>query len=226
MKGDASVKWLKLDKNPEVTGHIAYYYSDQKAELPIRGIRKQCDSKADPNIETRTYGLFTTCMPPARKNIVERGDSYLFLFTKWKGQRMFTGYYELDEYIDTGLTPKANGKDRKFRDLALRAKRLHFVRNGIPLEGDRWKVITADSFNNGHIDAYGPRDFKQIDADMTRRLKKMLDKQQDITNEYVKEIKRLEEENFRNYGYRYPSWLRKEGFSDEHIRGFIKIEGS
>jgi hypothetical protein len=222
MPENTSVAWKVIENNPKTTGHIAYYYSDSKADLPVRGIRKKWDSKADPNIETKTYGLFSTCMPPARKNMVTNRDSYIFFFTKWRGQRMFTGYYELGYFVDTGIIPTANGKARKFPDYALLAKRTHFVRNGIPLTGDRWSIITEDSFNDGVIDGYGPRDFKQIDSKLTNLLKSKLDEQKDITGEYVKEIYRLENENLQKYGYKYPSWKRREGFTKDDFKEFIK----
>ena len=223
MAGNRAVHWQKLDTNSQQpTGHIAYYYSDQEAELPVRGVRKQWDSKADPNFETRTYGLFSTCMPPARKNIVDRSDSFIFFFTNWKGQRIFTGYYELGHYIDTGITPRANGKARSFRDFALRAKRVHFVKVGIPLIGRRWSKITIESFQDDVIDAYGPRDFKKIDSAITQRLRQMLDRQKDSTEEYIRELRKLEKENLEKHDFRYPSWHRIEAFSETDFGAFVK----
>lgn len=216
------VNWVEIPKNNAILGHIATYYSDQKANLPVRGIRKKWDSKADPNIETKTYGLFTTCMPSARKNIVENNESYIFFFTHWKGQRLFTGYYELGSYVITGLKPRAKGKPRNYPDYALLAKRMHFVRNGIPLTGKLWSGIKLENFKGDHIDGYGPRNYTKIDEQTTLALKEMLDKQEDASNEYIEEMHKLEEENLKKYNYRYPSWQRKQGFRELDFGGFIK----
>lgn len=218
----AKVVWKQIEKNTETTGHLAYYYSNDGSELPVRAVGKKWDNKSDPNIETKSYGMFSTCMPPARKNMVMRGDSYIFFFTYWKEQRILTGYYELEKYVDTGITPTAAGKPRKFKDYALLAKRTHFVRNGIPLTGEKWKKITAKSIKSSEIKGYGPRDFTKIDSEITMLLKNLLDQQKDITEEYVKEIHRLEDENLKNFGKRYPTWKREKGFSTNDFGDFIQ----
>lgn len=222
MPGKKTVDWQTLEKPSASTGYVAYYYSDQDATLPVRGIRKQWDSKADPNIETKTYGVFTTCMPSARRNMVEQADSYIFFFTHWKGQRMFTGYYELDSFVKTGITPRANGRSLSFLDYGLRAKKVHFISEGIPLVGPRWSRITADSIGENSIDAYGPRDFSRISSDVVVKLKALLDSRPNATEKYINEIKNLENDNLRNHGFRYPSWMRKNGFTENDIPGFIK----
>jgi hypothetical protein len=184
--------------------HIAYYYSDQQANLPVRAVRKK-----DPSIETKTYGYYTMCMLSARRNIVKRSDSYIFFFTNWKGGRIFTGYYELDEYI-----PRANGIDQSF---ALRAKKIHFIRNGIPLVGKRWSKITVESIKKDFIDAYGPRGYKQIDTIITVRLKELLDAKENIVQEYIRELDRLKDENLSLSGFKDPCQERKDGFTNEDI---------
>ncbi len=218
------IKWKKIDRSKEISAHIAYYYSDQKAKLPVRGVRKNRDNKADPNIETKTYGLFTTCMPPARKNMVLNGNWYIFFFTNRNKQRMFTGYYELDKYMITGITPRNSKGPYRFADYALLAKKTHFVREGIPLTGKIWSKITDDAINEDGIQGYGPRDSKSIPSVLAKKLKEKLDEQEDITYEYVKEIHKFEEENLLNSDgkYRYPSWERRKGFSKNDIAGFLK----
>lgn len=220
----SKVKWSQIERSKEISAHIAYYYSDQKAKLPVRGIRKNRDNKADPNIETKTYGLFTTCMPPARKNMVNHGNWYIFFFTKRGKQRMFTGYYELEKYLDTGIVPRNKGGEYHFADYALLAKKTHFVREGIPLVGELWSGISDDAFTNEGIAGYGPRDSKEITSALAKKLKKKLAEQEDITEEYVAEIHELENKNFElsDKKYKYPSWERKNGFTNKDIGSFIK----
>ena len=194
-------EWKKIKKSEKITGHIATYYSNDKAKLPVRDVKKLWDSKADPNIETGTYGVFTTCMPASRKNMVQRGDSYIFFFTNWKGKRYLTGYYELDKFIDTGITPTGNGKEYKYPDYGLTAKKTHFVKKPIPFTGELWSVIEPDKCSNEKIEGYGPRNFKAIDEKLTKKLKTILDLQPDATKEYVKEIKKLEKDNVDRYGF-------------------------
>lgn len=214
-------KWKKIKKTEKITGHIATYYSNDKAKLPVRDVKRLWDSKADPNIETGTYGIFTTCMPASRKNMVQRGDSYIFFFTNWRGKRYLAGYYELDKYIDTGITPTGNGKAYKYSDYGLVAKRTHFVAKPIPFTGKLWSKINPEKCSEDGIDGYGPRNFKAIDEKLTKKLKMILDLQPDITAEYVKEIKKLEKENADKYGFKYPSWNRPDGFTKKDVKEFI-----
>ena len=50
-----------------------------------------------------------------------------------------------------------------------------------------------------------------------------LDESEDITNEYVKEIHVLENENLKRSegAFKYPSWERKNGFSSKDIARFL-----
>jgi len=216
------VVWQQIEKNGEQTGHLAYYYSNQETELPVRDVTKRYDNKSDPNIETKSYGMFSTCMPPARKNIIDRGDSYIFFFTRRNNQRILTGYYELDKFVPTGITPTRGGKPSKFKDIALLAKRTHFVKDGIPFTGDTWSIIKLEHIQENEIKGFGPRDFVKIDAKMTKKLKKLLDKQKDITDKYVEEIHNLENLNKENSGKSYPTWKRNNGFTTKDFGDFVQ----
>lgn len=218
----SQVIWQKIKKNNEATAHLAYYYSNQKTEFPVRDVAKKWDNKSDPNIETKSYGMFSTCMPPARKNMVKRGDSYIFFFTRRNKQRILTGYYELDKFVPTGITPTRGGKPSKFKDIALLAKRTHFVRDGIPFTGKTWSKIKSKHIHENEIKGFGPRDFVNVDAKMTKKLKKLLDEQKDITAEYVKEIHNLENINKENHGKKYPTWKRNNGFTTKDFGDFVQ----
>lgn len=221
------IPWLAIDKKHEILGHISCYYSNKKAKLPVRDVTKPWDQKSDPNIETMTYGLFSTCMPPGRRNIVKNGNSYLFFLTSWKEGRIITGYYELESYIDTGIKARNKSFEWRFADYALKAKRTHFVRDGIKLtklEGQRSFSKLGKTVNdNNTISGFGPRGYVHLDQEQTLAIRDALDEQPDITQEYIAEIHRLEKENEEKTGYRYPTWRMKEGFSEKLFPEFLKI---
>ena len=137
---------------------------------------------------------------------------------------MFTGYYELEKYLDTGIEPRNRRGVYRFKDYALLAKKTHFVKDGIPLTGDTWSKIPDDAITDDGIVGYGPRDSKEIPSTLAKGLKKKLDEQKDITAEYISEIHKSEENNLKNSNgkYRYPSWERETGFTKKDIQEFIK----
>lgn len=77
--------------------------------------------------------------------------------------------------------------------------------------------ITVESVKKEFIEAYGPRYYKQIDTNLTISLKKLLDAQENIVQEYIQELHRLENENLSLFGFKYPRLERKDGFADENI---------
>lgn len=220
-----TIPWQTVQKNNQVLGHLSCYYSNKKANLPIRDVCKRWDQKSDPNIETMTYGLFSTCMPPGRKNIVERGDSYLFFLTSWKNGRVITGYYELGHYIDTGIPARNSKRPWKFPDYALKAKRVHFVREGIKLEklpGRTFSPVGKSVKSDGSLSGFGPRGYVKLNEEQTLSIRDALDKKPDITHEYIAEIRRLEKINEELTTYKYPIWRMKEGFSEDLFPGYIQ----
>lgn len=219
------VPWKSLEKNSAILGHLSCYYSNKKASLPVRDVTKPWDQKSDPNIETLTYGLFSTCMPPARRNIVDRGDSYLFFLTTWKEGRIITGYYELESFIDTKLKARNSKFDWSFPDYALKARRAHFVKNGIKLEkipGKTFSPIGKTVRSDNSMEGFGPRGCVRLDEVQTLAIKEALDKEPDITSEYVQEIRRLESLNQKQTGFRYPVWRMTESFTEDLIPEYIK----
>jgi hypothetical protein len=219
------IPWLPLPRNEEILGHISVYYSNKRANLPVRDVTKPWDQKSDPNIETMTYGLFSTCMPPGRRNIVKHGNSYLFFMTSWKEGRIITGYYELESYIDTGIKARNKSFEWKFPDYALKAKRTHFVKDGIKLaklEGHKSFSKLGNTVDDNTISGFGPRGYVHLDQETTLAIRDALDAQADITREYIAEIHRLEKQNEEKTGYRYPTWRMKEGFSEKLFKEFLK----
>ena len=217
------MEWLPIVSAREKVGRLAFYYSNQESELPIRAVNKRWDNKADPNIETGTWGLFSTCMPATRKGIVEHGDWYLFFFTNWKGERRVTGYYELGTYLQTGIRVRDRRGVLGFPDYAIRAKKVHFVRDGLVMRGKNSKAskIAPRLLGGGELSGYGPRESTRTGVELSLLIKFELDKRADFTRDYVKQIRSLEEESLASTGFRYPSWKRRNGFSPEVMEDFI-----
>src|SRR5437016_6385429 len=202
--------WVPIDTGPDVLGRLAFYYSSQDSSLPVRAVNKRWDNKADPNIATATWGLFSTCMPSTRKGFVERGDSYLFFFTNWKGERRVTGYYELGWYVQTGIRVRDQRGTLAFPDLAIRAKKVRFVEDGPILRGVNSKAskIAPKLLSKGELSGYGPRESTQANPQLSALIKSELDRRVDVTKDYVKEIHALEDENLESTGLKYQSWRR------------------
>jgi len=216
------IKWLPIKQSNQNTGRLIFHYSSQSSKLPVRNVQKLWDNKADPNIETGTYGLFSTCMPAIRRRIIDLGDRYIFFFTNWNGRRRVTGYYELEGYVETGLRCRDRRGVLHFPDFALQAKKEHFVAEGIFLTGDSLSRVRPILVNENSLRGYGPRGSQHTDPKLTSLLKEMLDKQHDVTTGYIEEIRRLEEDNLKRTGFKYPSWHRSEGFNLEAMGDFIK----
>ena len=73
--------WRPLDPAAPATGYASYYLSDELARWPVRAITRIKDNKSDPNLETGTYGLFSTCQREMRSGIVHDPPRYIFFVT-------------------------------------------------------------------------------------------------------------------------------------------------
>ena len=134
-KQDSSVAppnapWKELNSPEDAGSYMSIYYSDDLSRLPVRVITKPGDNKSDPNLETLTYGLFSTCSQSMRSGVVNRRSAYLFFATARKEGRVLTGYYHLRWFTD-GVFDNA-------RDYCLAADTARFIEKPIPLtEVDR-----------------------------------------------------------------------------------------
>ena len=187
--------WRSLDADQPATGYASYYLSDELAAWPVRAITRVKDNKSDPNLETGTYGLFSTCQQEMRSGIVRHKTPYVFFVTKPRaGAREITGYYALRWYTPGSLR-------RRIRDFALAAESMRFI-DPIPLTalpaelatvlGGKWRLN------------------KRLTPDQTQALLAVIDGFPDRTSEYLLEIDRLELINRYHSGLRYPSWRRAE----------------
>ncbi len=173
--------------------YVSVYLSSELARLPVRDVTRLGDNKSDPNLETRTYGLFSTCEPIMRKSILRRGISEIFFVTTVDGLgRSLVGTYELGWVAEVG-------KD----DVAFAASTCRFVAPIVvdTIPGKAGKALQAPL-----------RNFKIVDEDVAASLRSLVNGVSDRTDNYLSEIARLERMSLSRTGFRYPSWDREEAF--------------
>lgn len=190
--------WTPLGGTNSCAGYLSVYYSEPVARYPIRYVTKKADNKSDPNIETGTYGLFSTCERLMRRKIVREGRRHLFFVTSHRGKnRALTGSYELAWFAEsTG--------GAAIGDFALAAKEMRFI-EPIPLDAlpAPLREVCVPMF----------RTIRPVDAVTAKALCDIIHSQADITEFYLSELRRVEQ--FARYysGHAYPSWGRVHGFS-------------
>src|SRR5260370_20242924 len=102
-------------------GYLSVYLSDALARYPVRAITRSADNKSDPNIETLTYGLFSTCEPQMRNRIVQDGASTVFYITSHGPKpRAITGYYRIGWYTE-------GARGARHKDFALAARQARLI---------------------------------------------------------------------------------------------------
>lgn len=185
-------------------GVLSYYYSEDAAAVPIRAVMLANNNKSDPNIETATYGLFSTCSSRTRSGIVRRGTGYMFFVTQRDGGRMITGYYRLKWF-----TPGSLGG----RDFAVAADHVHFIAPGI-----RVQDLPAE------LRSHCGKRFRLslgLDSVQTCALLWVLDRHPNQVGRYREEIDRIERLNMHLTRFRYVAWRRTEPFSWEAARLYL-----
>lgn len=70
--------WIPLEPGDGSISALSFYYSDPNSDIPVREVTRADDNKADPNLETMTFGLFSTCERGMRAGIVRHGIEFLF----------------------------------------------------------------------------------------------------------------------------------------------------
>jgi rubrerythrin len=196
--------WKPLDDRG--LGYLSFYYSEPLARWPVRQITRPGDNKSDPNIETGTYGLFSTCEPPMRNRIVKDGAATIFFLTRRKPKqpRVLTGYYHIGWYTE-GTQGAVNN------DYALAASAVRFFdlipTTELPAE---LAAVCGERF----------RTSKPIGADLTTALRGVCDAQPDLTTRYIEEVRRVERFARARSGFAYPSWARQEGFSWDNAKDY------
>lgn len=199
--------WKELACDPaEAGGFALVYYSDDLSRLPVRFVTKPGDNKADPNLETLTFGLFSTCNRSLRSSAVARRNPYLFFITKRGNTRVLSGYYHIRWYTE--------GVFRGMKDFALAADEAKFLDPPIDVsEVDRQCGTRLRKWF---------RSYRLLSPKECSRIVNFVRRKPDATEEYVSEIDRLEHLNLRYGGFRYISWKQSDKFSWVLAGGYLK----
>jgi len=197
-------KPLEIPSKPE--GYLSYYYSDDISPMPVRWVTKPGDNKSDPNLETSTYGLFSTCSPNMRRGVVKYSRPYIFFITNRNGVRVLTGYYYIKWYVEGAFSGSW--------DCSIAANKVHFIDPPISLEeiDSQFGSTLSKPF----------RAYKGLSHEMCCKLRILLDSREDSTAAYLKEIDRLERFNLRYGDYRYIGWKQKDKFSWKYARKYLE----
>jgi hypothetical protein len=191
-------------------GYLSVYFSEPLARWPIREITRPGDNKSDPNIETGTYGLFSTCEPGMRNRIVHDGAATIFfLTTRKRGEgRVLSGYYNIGWFTE-GTQGAIN------RDYALAASSMRFIdpiaTNDLP---GPLAAICSTPF----------RTMRPIEPATTSALRTLCDYQPDRTHNYLDEVNRIERFARARSGYAYPSWGREDGFTWDNAPEYYQTD--
>jgi hypothetical protein len=185
--------WSPLAVNPVAGAYLSVYLSSPFARLPVRDVLRLGDNKSDPNVETLTYGLFSTCEPAMRLSIANRNIGQIFFLTNVDGKgRALVGMYELGWLVEVDKG-----------DFALAAKSARFI-DPIPVDRISGKAGKAVKTRM--------RAFMRVDQHVAANLAALIAQAPDRTPDYLAEIDRLERMSYARTGYRYPSWDRKDPF--------------
>ncbi len=188
--------WLPLTIHKASGGYVSYYFNDDLSGLPVRAVTKLRDNKADPNLETKTYGLFSTCNKIMRKSIVKHGCRRIFFITNRKRVRVLAGLYFVKWYA---LVSSDND------DFCLAADSVWFVKNPIPLE-------YVDNTCGTNISRWF-RTYLYVDVEGCRKIEELLKRKANATESYLSEIDRLERFNLKHGGYRYVTDKGRDSYS-------------
>ncbi len=204
--------WRDLDPRTPLEGYLSYYLSDDLSPVAVRAVTLVHNNKSDPNLETGTYGLFSTCAHGMRASIVARRYGVIFFVTRRNGERVLTGYYRLRWFALGTL-------NRTPPDYALAADRMRFVHPPI--------TIGALSAKLAKTVGRPFRIYKYVDQETTAGLLRVFNRRKDKSADYLTEIDRLERFNRRQTGFRYVGWRQHEPFNWTAAREYlITTEGS
>ena len=191
-------------------GYLSVYFSEPLARWPVREITRPADNKSDPNVETGTYGLFSTCEPSMRNRIVHDGAATIFFLTTRKAHqgRVVSGYYHVGWYTE-GTQGAVN------RDYALAAQSMRFID---PILASDLPEPLAE------ICSAQFRTMKPIDSETVTALRRICDERPDRTVDYLGEVERVETFARARSGYAYPSWGREGGFSWDDAADYYQTD--
>ncbi|HVS90461.1 MAG TPA: hypothetical protein VHE59_00415 [Mucilaginibacter sp.] len=200
--------WKELQHKSGAGGTLSFYYSDTLSRLPVRAVTKVGDNKADPNLETLTYGLFSTCQRDLRASIVRDGRKDLFFTSRWRDQRVLVGYYSIKWYA-----PVANTVTK---DFAIAADEAYFISDPPSLE-------QVDKKCGTQINKKFRLTTRLTDGDCAK-LKAFLFTRVNAIEEYLSEIHRLEFFNKAQGGHFYIGRKLDEPYSWQSAIPYLNDE--
>lgn len=206
--------WILLELGGGGKAALSFYYSDPLSDIPIREVSHKNDPKPDPNLETLTFGLFSTCDRGMRASIVRQGIERHFFCTNREGVRVLTGYYLYGWYYKVPPI-KEGAKQSPLDDYMLAAKEARFVAPGFPLH-DLTGYLRGDQLDKWF------RTFRYVDGETADRLLLLLKDTPDATSQYISEIHRLEQLTLKRDGFIYRK--KSTGFSWDVARRPMRLE--
>lgn len=206
--------WEELEVSEPTEGYLTLYYcEDEISKYPVREVTKVNDNKSDPNLETMSYGMCSTCTRDIRSGLVKNGRPYIFFCTNYKGQRYLTGYYHIGWHAlgPPLLSNLQNGTIQD--DYRLVADEMKFVYPAFSFEEVAEKCDFEDILSGFRK--------KLVSPDEVSKILSLFDEHEDASKDYIREIERLESINKRYHEYRYPTWKREAGFAWNNVEDYV-----
>ncbi|WP_254861385.1 zinc-ribbon domain-containing protein [Natronomonas gomsonensis] len=208
--------WEEHNASEDAKSYLTLYYcEDDISKYPVREVTKVNDNKSDPNLETMSYGLCSTCTRDIRSGLVKNDRPYLFFCTNYHGDRHLAGYYHIG-WHSLGWPLLTNYRDGSIQDdYRLVADEMHWVYPPISFE-----TVAEETGFDGIQSGFRK---KLVGPDRTADLLALLHDREDYSERYIEEIRRLERINKRYHEYRYPTWEREDSFDWESVENYVEM---
>lgn len=211
--------WEAHNSSDDAQSYLTLYYCEDDISMyPVREVTKVNDNKSDPNLETMSYGLCSTCTRDIRSGLVKNNRPYLFFCTNYQGDRHLAGYYHIG-WFSLGRPLLTNYRDGSIQDdYRLVADVMHWVYPPISFE-----TVAEETGFDGIQSGFRK---KLVSPDRTADLITLLHQFEDYSKEYIEEIHRLERINKRFHNFRYPTWKREESFDWNSVQNYVEMAGT
>jgi hypothetical protein len=202
-------EWSEIAVAAHAGGAAFIYYADDLSRIPTRAVTKPNDNKSDPNFETGTFGLFSTCGRRMRTSIVRNGTPHVFFLSRTGGGRALAGYYRMKW--------QAVGVFGGTLDYCLAADVIYWIEHPIP-------VRELQNINGLNLSTPF-RGYRLLTPERCEHLYGLLIRRPDASELYVREVCRLEHFNLTFGGYRYVGWRQSESFGWEMAGDYLGRAG-
>lgn len=206
--------WVEHTVDPTAPSNINIYYSSERTRVPVRRVNEAANPKSDPNIETFSYGLCSTCTRDVRERIVDEGRPEIFFVTNVDGRRQLVGYYSIGWYSRGPVLPSFYRRGKIQADFRLVADRVELTYPTVDLQSFAREYALEDELLTGFRK-------KTVPGDVADLLRSAVDSGPDAYEKYVNAARRLEQYNQQHYGTTYPNWGRTGSFTMETIEEYV-----